>query len=275
MPSVNLFQIPQVINTSQAGSVGVNSATNKVDFEVSKNVHTEIEFLLKDIDRKAISLANKTLIIYIVDQQDRSLKMQKTLQIINAPRGHCRFTVTPSDVMDWEPGYYTYSITILREDQSQILVHQDQNRSQYGYFELQQGPLPSPRSAVEFKADTPNWFQYFREGITTPVEGFHYVNIHKSGAYEGAASRDNRNGKHTVALYTTKFKGTFKVQGSLEQSPPTFEQAWFDIQGTEVELKEVTGITNVLFAGNYLWVRFIYVPNEFNEGNVNKMLFKN
>ena len=256
MPSVNLYQIPQVINTTQAGGVGVNSATNKIDFDVSKNVTNEIEFLLKDIDRKAVSLTGKTMVIYIVDQKNNTIMLQKKLTVMNAPRGHCRLTISPSDIMDWDTGYYAYSITIL-QDGNQTLVHQDINRSQYGYLELKQGPLPVPRSAIvitpeEMQLDN-NDLGMFRKYI--------------SGAYPGAAQRDNRSGIHSVAVYGKDLSGTFYVQASLENGVPTAIQEWFDVEinnpdvvNSRYEFKNFTGVQNIQIQGSFMWVRFIFVP---------------
>jgi hypothetical protein len=256
MPSVNLYQIPQVINTTQAGGVGVNSATNKVDFDVSKNVTNEIEFLLKDIDRKAVSLTGKTMVIYIVDQKNNTVMLQKKLTVMNAPRGHCRLTISPSDIMDWDTGYYSYSITILQDGQ-QTLVHQDQNRSQYGYLEVKHGPLPAPRSATvitpqEMQLDN-NDLGLFRKYI--------------SGAYPGAAQRDNRAGNHSLAIYAKNMSGTFYVQASLENGVPTAVQEWFDVEinnadvvNSRYEFENFTGVHNIQFQGSFMWVRFIFVP---------------
>ena len=127
MPSLTIYQIPQVIQTTRAGATGVNSATNKIDFFLSKNVTNEIEFLLKDIDRKPISLVGKTLILYVVDTATQTLKLQKTLQSINEVRGHCRLTIAPSDISQWELGYYSYSLVMQRADQSQVLLYTDQS----------------------------------------------------------------------------------------------------------------------------------------------------
>lgn len=262
MPSVNLYQIPQVINTTQAGGVGVNSATNKVDFDVSKNVTNEIEFLLKDIDRKAVSLTSKTMVIYIVNQKTNTVMLQKKLTVMNAPRGHCRLTISPSDIMDWDTGYYSYSITLLQDGQ-QTLVHQDQNRSQYGYLEVKQGPLPVPQSAT----------------VITPQEmqlDFNDLGMFKkyiSGAYEGAAQRDNRVGIHSVALYAKDLSGTFYIQASLENGVPTAIQEWFDVEITTTNttndpdvvnsryvFSNLTGVKNIQFQGSFMWVRFVFIP---------------
>lgn len=294
MPSVNLYQIPQVINTTQSGGVGVNSATNKIDFDVSKNVTTEIEFLLKDIDRKAVSLTGKTMVIYIVDQKNNTIMLQKKLTVMNAPRGHCRLTIIPSDIMDWDTGYYSYSITILQDGQ-QTLVHQDINRSQYGYLELKQGPLPAPRSA---RVITPEEMQLDNNDLGLFKK---YI----SGAYPGAAQRDNRAGNHSLAIYAKDLSGTFYVQASLENGVPTAIQEWFDVEingvtnneqnnneinnpdvvNSRYEFKNFNGVHNIQFQGSFMWVRFIFIP-EIDElaidpdrsgklKMITKILFKN
>jgi hypothetical protein len=175
--------------------------------------------------------------------------LQKKLTVMNAPRGHCRLTISPSDIMDWDTGYYSYSITVLQDGQ-QTLVHQDQNRSQYGYLEVKQGPLPVPRSAevilpTEMQLDF-NDLGMFKKYI--------------SGAYQGAAQRDNRVGNHSLAIYAKGLTGSFYIQASLENGVPTAPQEWFDVVNSRYEFENFTGVQNIQFQGSFMWVRFIYVP---------------
>jgi hypothetical protein len=270
MPSLTVYQIPQVIQTTRAGATGVNSATNRIDFFLSKNVTNEIEFLLKDIDRKPISLVNKTLILYVVDAHTQTLKLQKTLQSINELRGHYRLTVAPSDIVDWELGHYSYSLVMQREDQTQVLMYTDQNRTTYGFLEVKAGPLPTPFDPIVL---TDELFGHATVGVTNqPVTGVKY---RVSGGYPGVAQRDNRVGMHTCAIYSTGFKGAFKVQASLDSSVPTDDYGWFDVDDTKLMLDEKTGITSLQFVGSFMWVRFIYVPDSTNTGTIDKVLFKN
>jgi hypothetical protein len=297
MPSVNLYQIPQVINTTQAGGVGVNSATNKIDFDVSKHVSTDIEFLLKDIDNKAISLTGKSMIIYIVDRSINRVMMQRKLTVMNAPRGHCRLTINPVDIMNWDLGCYSYTITI-DHDGKQSLVHQSKNRSQYGFMELTEGPLPSPRSATVI---TPEEMQLDNNDLGLFKK---YI----SGAYPGAAQRDNHTGMHSLSIYANNMSGSFYIQASLENGVPTSVQEWFDVEiyhhdvpqqehhcqvsnhqdvvNSRYVFKNLTGVHNIQFKGSFMWVRFVFVP-EIEELTmepvdktgklkmITKMLFKN
>ena len=260
MPSINLYQIPQVINTTQAGSVGVESSTNKINFDVSKNVTTEVEFLLKNIDRKLIIDPTITLVIFIMDQ-NRNLKLQRPLTVINQGRGHYRLTLNPCDINDWDTGYYPYTVVAKRPDQNQILLHSDHNRSTSGYLELKQGPLPTPKPSVTLsKID-------FLSRINNNTEYF------ESGSYIASAQNDNKSGKHTCAIYSTNFKGSFSIEASLENGYPE-STAWFKVDSTSIDTTVTSGITTMLFTGSYMWVRFIYTPDKTNVGSINQVLFK-
>lgn len=270
MPSLNVYQIPQVIQTTRAGATGVNSGTNKIDFNMSKNVSNEIEFLLKDIDRKPINLTNKTIILYVTDTETQKLKLQKTLQSINELRGHSRLVVGPTDLIDWELGYYAYSLVLQRDDQSQILLYTDQNRSSQGYLEIKAGPLPAPIEPVTLTDDL---FAHSTYGVS--YQSVSSVPYRVSGAYPGAAQSDNRVGMHTCAIYSTNFTGLFKVQACLDLSAPATDYGWFDIEDAQVSINDITGITSLTFVGSFMWVRFIYVVTPTTTGTIDKVLFKN
>lgn len=270
MPSLTVYQIPQVTQITKAGATGVNSATTRIDFDLSKNVTNEIEFLLKDIDRRPISLTNKSVIIYVVDRDSNTLILQKTLQVINDTRGHCRLTITPADIGEWAPTYYSYSLVLERVDGSQILIYCDQNRSSYGFLEVKAGPLPPPNNIFEIDDEQ---FAHHTYGVTNqPVTGIPY---RVSGGHPGAAQRDNRAGMHTCAIYAKNFKGSFRVQASLDNSLPTDDLSWFDVEGAQRVIDNVTGIVTITFQGSLMWVRFLYIPDPQNTGTITKVLYKN
>lgn len=270
MPSLTVYQIPQVTQITKAGATGVNSATTRIDFDVSKNVTNEIEFLLKDVDRRPISLVNKNVIIYVVDTRSNTLILQKPLQAINEARGHCRLTIAPSDISQWETTYYSYSLVLERIDGSQILIYCDQNRSSYGFMEVKAGPLPPPNNIYEVNDQA---FAHQTYGVTNqPVSGVPY---RVTGGYPGAAQRDNRSGQHTIAIYCQNFLGTFKVQASLDNTQPTDDLGWFDVEGAMQFIDHATGIVSLSFQGSLMWVRFLYIPDPTNTGSITKVLFKN
>ena len=77
---------------------------------------------------------------------------------------------------------------------------------------------------------------------------------------KGAGYNRSANGLHTVVYVLDNFKGTFKIQGTLELYPA--ETDWFDINGTEQGGDSAyfhnvtTGTYN--FTGNFMWIRAAY-----------------
>ena len=76
----------------------------------------------------------------------------------------------------------------------------------------------------------------------------------------GAGYNRVDNGLHTLVYLLDNFKGTFKVQGTLELYPA--ETDWFDIAGTERggDSSYFSGVTSGTynFVGNFVWIRAAY-----------------
>lgn len=262
MPSVTLYQMPQVIQLSTPDAVSVHSVVNRTDFNLFKNVTNEVEFLIKDVDRKPVNLRNKSLTIYIVDEQTNSLAIQSTLTVIDEKRGHARMSLHPSQVASLANGYYRYSVTINR-DGDQLLIYTDQTRSLRGHLELFEGPLPGPQPVIQIM---PGDFVSSTWGV--PLETYFVAQ-----SFPGAAQRNNRSGQHTLAIYTTNFTGTFWVEASLENSPPTTPSDVFPV--TSMTLTNKTGVSSLQFVGNYMWLRLYYQEHIANTGEITKVLLKN
>ncbi len=262
MPNVTLYQLPTVVQLTQNNAVSVGTVLNRTDFNLHKNVTNEVEFLIKDIDRKPSNLTGKSLLIYIVDNSTNQLVIQSELVIINALRGHCRMVLTDSELAVLSLGYYRYAVTFARSS-DQVLVYTDQHHSLRGYCEVFEGPIPGPVAALSIPASD----------FSPQSWGVPQANYLVTGSYAGAAQRDNRAGTHTLALYSDQFNGTVWVQGSLNNDAPNNDGDWFPI--TDVEVLDTATVTGVSFTGNYMWVRFYYQPAAGNTGTVTKALFKN
>jgi hypothetical protein len=275
MANVNLYHFPQVVQLSQPGSISSASVMNRSDFSFFKNVDNDVEFLIKTYDNKPIDLTNKTLTIYIVDDRDNQLVVQKALDSSNpnmAKRGHARLTLSWAEIADLTPGYFFYSVSVTDSTGKEILLYTDLSRTIQGYCELQQGPLPGPQSAYTLSSES---FTPQSWGPDVSISSY-YV----AGPYPGAAQRGNVNGIHHIAIYATNFSGTVWVNASLENAPPTDDSQWFDIAlnptgQTSYEFTNFSGIKHFSFVGSYMWIQFTlhYVP--INEGEVTQILYKN
>lgn len=262
MPTVNLYQMPQVVQLHQPGAVSVSTVVNRTDFNLFRNVTNQVEFLIKDVDRKPFNLAIKSVWLYIVDDRTGQLLIQRQLVPISDSRGHCRLVLDPLDIVDWDPGYYTYSVTV-QENGAQTVIYTDQNRSLRGHLELMDGPLPNPKPQIEIAAN-----QFLAQSWGIPLQNYFVAE-----PFPGAAQSMNASGMHTLALYASNFTGTLWVQASLENVPPSTYDEWFDV--TSIQLSNFTGVRGVQFTGSYMWVRFYYQPDISNAGSITKALLKN
>lgn len=261
MPSVTLYKMPQVIQISETG-LSVHAVVNRTDFNLFRGVTNEIEFLLKNADRKPSNLLGKTLSIFIVDERTNTVVVQTGLTTISETRGHCRLTLSPSDVAGLDNGSYRYSITETVGDK-QTIVFTDQNRSFKGYLEVFDGPIPNPNPSLEISKN-----QFVSETWGTPLQAY-YV----AGPFPGAAQVDNRSGQHTLALYCDNFSGQFWIDASLESGVPNNDADWFPVM--DFQMTEQNGVKSVQFTGSYMWVRFYYQPAVDNDGEITKALLKN
>lgn len=77
---------------------------------------------------------------------------------------------------------------------------------------------------------------------------------------KGAGYNRRSDGLHTVIYEVTDFKGSIKIQGTLEMFPG--ETDWVDIPGTEIGAgDDSTAWTNTNsrnFTGNFVWIRAAY-----------------
>lgn len=266
MPSVNLYQMPQVVQLTETGAVSVSTVVNRTDFNLFKNVANEVEFLIKTVDRKPVNLTSKSLTIYVVNDATNQVVIQETLNVLSSTedaRGHQRLVLDAARLGDLNPGYYRYVITITDLDGVPKIIYTDQNRSVHGYCEVFEGPLPTPQPIIQIEADD---FVSDRWGVNLDT---YFV----AQSYPGAAQRDNKSGMHTLAVYTDNWSGHFWVEASLENSTPQVPSDWFPV--TDIELTQQSGVKSIQFTGNYMWLRFYYQPAINNIGNIVKALLKN
>lgn len=80
---------------------------------------------------------------------------------------------------------------------------------------------------------------------------------------KGAGYNGRPNPVHTVLFQLNQFKGSIKIQGTLEMYPG--DSDWVDIDydsGSVLELLDSTAMTTDEtrnFTGNWLWIRVAYI----------------
>lgn len=278
--TVKLFSFPQVISLTSIdrGIRNNNMPFGDSDFRIYRGAYNPIEFIVRDNDRKRVSLIGKCLTMTVINFFSGTPVLQKQVEPIDPHKGHIRVTFTPLDLSDLEVSFYKYSILVENEDGTSNLLFTDRDHNAAGFFELIAGVLPDLVESIRLLGSdfTP---VNISPPTTTPTEFI-------SGAQPGDALLCESNGLHTIAVYTTDFAGKFFVEASLEENPMSDVNDWFQIKlnefftfhefGNTPDLNcTFTGIEAFNFTGSIRWVRFRYIPDDDNKGTLDQVLYRN
>lgn len=274
MTLVYLYQFYQPVSVvlDNYFSSRINLPMNTYDVKIFKGSTNYIDFIVRDNDRKPINLSGKTNVYAtVINELTGQNVLVKNLELVSPAVGKARLVFTPADVIAWNPGYYRYSIKVVSNDGTEQFLFTDLNKSVRGVFELVEGMIPQfiPPIVVPATAFTPQSLNY-----DTDTEYW-------TGAYKGDSQLGYSYGFYSVAVYTTNFLGTFRIQASLVSEDPNAND-WFDVKpigksnpfvfGPD---NAVSGITLFDFNLRAWWLRFYYKPDQFNKGSFDQVVLKN
>ena len=281
MAAIKLYSFPQVIELIQTDrGVRNNSLSLKdSDFKVYKGSANPIEFIIRDNDRRPVSLAGRTVTMTVLNFFTGEAVFQKEADIIDEAKGKIRVTFVINDTAQWEPCFFKYSMNVDYCDGATIqMLYTDQNHNACGFFEFIDGCLPQP--TVSYRALGTAFTPTNNSPPTTEPT------IWVSSGFPGDASFGEDDGLHTAVVYVNNFAGKFWIQGSLEESPDFEEKDWFDIFLTSFNPyfefgntpgpdDTFTGLEPFNFTGSIRWVRFKYVADSDNTGQIIQVLYRN
>lgn len=269
---ISLFRFPVVvhIHKTNGGIRNENMPFNDSDFRAYKGAQTDIDFIVRNNDRKPVTLAGKNAYVIIRDNETKQQVLKKSLKFIDESRGKLQLSLTPAEIAGWEEGYYEYVILQENRDGSQNILYTSQDQDARGWFELRSGALPPLSQSYEL---TPAQFHPIHVG-GYPGGTTRWISDH----LPGDAKLGFKEGLHTFAVYLSKFTGRLWVQGSLETCTPSSETDWFFINLTpntfELHFTNACGIEPYNFEANISWVRFVYEGDVSNAGLITRILYK-
>lgn len=240
---VTVYSVPQVVNltvpeTTGPGADRMNYPVNRTDFRIVRGVTNEIEFFVRDIDRKPVDVDDGVISIHVMDRRRRREYLTRPLTVTDAARGLYRLAVAPEEVADWPMEELTWTVTVRRPDGSDIILWTDRDYGPHGFLTVTDGPWPEPLPPVTLLAESlllrNDWLV--------------------SEAVAGAVTLDVPDAVHSLAAYLTGFVGTILVEGSLVAQPSTEDTDWFEAERVEVTAPatETRGITVI---GRLAWMR--------------------
>lgn len=260
MPTVFLFNFKEYVQlvSWDANPAYVNWPMIQYDIKCYKGVTNTIDFVIRNNERRPVNLVGLDLECVVQNQNNGQIVLRKPVEVTVAVEGKARLTLTPYDMQDWPANYYDYVVKYVDVNGIEQLYYTDINKTTTGSFQLFDGVLSAESPAIEILA------AQFTE---TPLGNANDI-MFMSGAYAGAAQSQRANGMHTVAVYQTKWVGSFFIQASLQSDSP-LPQEWFYIpigqNNTPFYIFDntnntSTGPTLFNFTCNAYWVRFGFIP---------------
>lgn len=247
----------EILIPTRSGTTYYNPQ-NYRSFVVYKNLAQNLEFFVKDSNRKPVNLDSKTLTATVVDRISKSVVITKTLVPADYDNGVAVMRITQSDTSLLSIGLYDIIITYTEVNGEVFGLFSDQNSRISFVLEIKNNPLPAARPSL-----TTSTF--------TLIDDKNYTQRFASTAQTG-----NTDGTNTLTAYTTNYTGELYAQGSLDTNPT--ETDWFLINlstsSTGHTFTNSSGITSFTFEGLFVWTRFYHIPDSNNLGSLDKISYR-
>lgn len=253
---------PQVIHVTLYEGNKINLPMYQKHIKLFRGLTNKVTIEIRDSDRKPVRVLNHNIQVFVTSPSNTDLMISKEASIVDERKGLYEFVLFPGEVQNWPAGFYTYSVILQDEDGTETPLFVDLAQNATGTFELIDKPLPA-----------------FQPSTLISPEDFLFINgAYISGRFPGDAQKHYKDSLHSFSVNLTDFTGKLWVQGSLEEYP-TQDGEYFDIHignlAPEVDYVNFTGIDLFSFTGNYVWIRFKYLPDISNTGTFDKIWYKN
>ena len=231
-----------------------------------RGVDNPVTFTFKNEDQKAQDITSKTYEFNMIDTESKKAVITKTLTILDdgstvSTKGDASCTITEGDLLSLDAKFYNFSVREVASDNSRTITYSGTGYAAAGSIELLDGAYP------EFTAST--------SVSSFTASGGPLANT--SSNIDARPGINNNKALHTIAVYTTNFSGSLRVQGTMASSPGSSD--FFDITmdgaaSSTNTFSSSTTVTNFNFFGVYHSIRFSWDNDASNTGKIDKILYR-
>jgi len=267
MATKNAYFVRKIawVTLSNQGVGNVNLGWGDADFVVYKGAFSNLEFVVRDVDRKGVKLIGKRVFATLINNNTNELYLERELEIINPIEGRCKLVLTPGDLIEWQLGSIRYSLTIKDVDSNEFnYLYNDLNQEAIGYIEIRDRASPNPNNIIVLDK-------------FTPVErAFGQPPTFHTGSVPGPGQLSYSNSMLTFAVYLEDYTGSFFVEATLDPVSDGDDTNWFKLElfpnGEIISFNSINGIEPYNLMGEYQWIRFGYYQDVGEIGTIKKIL---
>ena len=266
MQTVSRYLLDQLVIAYVNGYHGRNSNVYDRRLTLHRGVDNPVTFTFKNEDQKAQDITSKTYEFNMIDTESKKAVITKTLTILDdgstvSTKGDASCTITEGDLLSLDAKFYNFSVREVASDNSRTITYSGTGYAAAGSIELLDGAYP------EFTAST--------SVSSFTASGGPLANT--SSNIDARPGINNNKALHTIAVYTTNFSGSLRVQGTMASSPGSSD--FFDITmdgaaSSTNTFSSSTTVTNFNFFGVYHSIRFSWDNDASNTGKIDKILYR-
>jgi hypothetical protein len=242
------------------------------NLKIYRSVDNRIDIQVRNSDQKASNIDGSTLVFNLISRETQDLILQKDCSEIDYNTGKVSVTLTETELLDIDPGFYNY--TVVRENRDyQVIDSSDYKVTSRSplYMDSQYGTI----ATIEVSGDVLgsidesvviNKFNHtnpFALGDTDPK-------FFISSIIDARPTINTANSLHTFQFYSNNYSGTVTIQGSLDDQGATpRESKWADITTVDLSLEKYKNVS-----GKWNWFRIKHIPSTSNTGTLDKILYR-
>ena len=260
------------------------------NLKIYRSVDNRLDFQVRSGDEKTVNMTGSTLIFVLISRDTQDEILRKDCTVLDATEGKFIVTITEEEILELEPGFYSYSI--VKEIRTQIdddnhlvtdkrVLYVDSQFGGIGTIEVLGDVLGtvSPSQEVTtfskvvdydtplgvsgdapFELPRPNYARH------TPNTGFEEYFI--SSIIDTNSQLVTASSLHTFQFYIDNYQGTITIQGSIDEQGAT-PSIWTDVTELTSNESQFVNIT-----GKWNWFRVKHQPTAENTGTVDKILYR-
>lgn len=232
------------------------------NFKIYRGVNNKLDVQIRNSDQKPYNISDHTLVFNLIERETQRLLVSKDFTITSAAQGQITVTVTEAELNNIAHGLYNYSI-IKEVRENGVTIS-----SAPLYVDSQYGSL----GVIEVFSDL-----YGETKESQVIDNFAIIpetwpndDTSKSELAYASPEFASTQTIHTFAIYQNNYEGVVTIEGSLETGGTPRAGKWATL--AEIEYPSTTKYINV--EGKWNWFRIKHLPDRYNEGTVDKVLYR-
>ena len=244
-----LYKQNHTVVTVDSGVTRTMSMFYTPNIKIYRGINNDLSFNFVNRDQKKTSLTDKTVTFIMIDKENSTTYLERTVTVTDAPNGRATLKILESDLYNLDGKYYTYAFKVLDGEGNTQICYSDDNYGANGTLEIAEGVYPT------FKASTEEAFGSGDTGSTITLDPYINRNV----------------AQHTAQVYfSSAFTGTLTIEGSLSPSQSALANNEFVTITTESFTAQENPVM-VNWNGIYSAVRF---KRSTTTGTLNKVLYR-